>query len=126
MEKNGFCLDTGINSIEEGDQGGPAIYNYNRRQYLGGIASFDLSNGLPSKYVRIHGFVNWLLRDHSRKDIKQNIPPPPRHEVNECLVRPWRNPSKIPLNVGPLDQHRTLRMPNEDEVPHLPRKYQGF
>ena len=116
-----------MNSIQEGDQGGPATYNFYGKQFLGGIAAFDLPpNGRPSKYVRIHGFVNWLLRDHSRKDLKSKIPPPPRLEVNECLVRPWKDPLKIPLNVGPLDKSRTLRMPNEDEVPNLPRKLQGF
>ena len=116
-----------MNSIQEGDQGGPATYNFYGKQFLGGIAAFDLPpNGRPSKYVRIHGLVNWLLRDHSRKNPELKILPPPRLEVNECLVRPWRDPSKIPLNVGPLDKSRTLRMPNEDEVPNLPRKLQGF
>ena len=31
-----------MNSIQEGDQGGPATYNFYGKQFLGGIAAFDL------------------------------------------------------------------------------------
>ena len=55
-------MEPSITRIEKGDQGGPAIYalgnNQKGRKYLSGIATFDLKNGLPPKYVRIIHFVN--------------------------------------------------------------------
>ena len=112
---NGFCMQSKTTNIEKNDQGGPAIYNHgvaqNRRKYLGGIATFDLQNGLPPKYVRISHFVNWLLRDHSDGNRMT-----PRFEVNECLVRPYPDPWKVPKNKGVSPTKRRLRDPNEDYV----------
>ena len=105
-------MEPSITRIEKGDQGGPAIYalgnNQKGRKYLSGIATFDLQNGLPPKYVRIIHFVNWILRDHSNKPIMK-----PRFEVNECLVRPYPDPWRVPKNKGVSITKRKIRNPDE-------------
>ena len=105
-------MEPSITRIEKGDQGGPAIYalgnNQKGRKYLSGIATFDLKNGLPPKYVRIIHFVNWILRDHSNKALMK-----PRFEVNECLVRPYPDPWKVPKNKGVSITKRKIRNPDE-------------
>ena len=105
-------MEPSITGIEKGDQGGPAIYalgnNQKGRKYLSGIATFDLKNGLPPKYVRIIHFVNWILRDHSNKALMK-----PRFEVNECLVRPYPDPWKVPKNKGVSITKRKIRNPDE-------------
>ena len=117
-KKNGFC-GIGMSNDEtvcEGDQGGPAVYQMGNLEYLGGIAAFDLPKtslygrllspryfcgayskepALPAKYVKIFYFVNWLLRDHNQPN------KPVRMEVFDCLVNPPKNPNSIPYDIGP-------------------------
>ena len=103
-------------TICEGDQGGPAVYQKDGLEYLGGIAIFDLPKtslygrlpspkyfcgayskepALPAKYVKILDFVHWILRDHKKPNN------PVRMEVFDCLVNPPKNPNSIPYNIGP-------------------------
>ena len=115
--QNGFCL-FGINkkdNICEGDQGGPATYAFNGREYLGGIAAYDLPKvsflgrneticgpqegfDKPTKFVRMYHFVHWLLRDHSF----QGQVKPLRMEIVDCLVnRPADLNSAISNKIRP-------------------------
>ena len=100
-------------NICEGDQGGPATYSFSGRQYLGGIAAYDLPKvsflklneticgpeegfDKPTKFIRIYHFVQWLLRDHSIPD------KPLRMEVVDCLVnRPANLNSAISYKIRP-------------------------
>ena len=100
-------------TVCEGDQGGPAVYQMGNLEYLGGIATFDLPKTslygrlpppryfcgayskeptLPAKYVKIFYFVNWLLRDHNQPD------KPVRMEVFDCLVKPQNPKTPKPLS----------------------------
>ena len=115
-------------TVCEGDQGGPAVYQMGNLEYLGGIATFDLPkttlNGklpspryfcgayskepaLPAKYVKILYFVNWLLRDH--KDPNKSV----RREVFDCLVNPPNNPDSIPYDIRPPKRGKKRPRPKE-------------
>ena len=128
-EKNGFC-GIGISNyatVCAGDQGGPAIYEQDNLEYLGGIATFKLPKttlagqitspqyfcgpysgpALPAKYVKILYFVNWLLRDHEKPK------KPVRMEVFDCLVNPPKNPNSIPFDIRPPARGKKRMRPKE-------------
>ena len=125
-EMNGFCAIGKYNNanICEGDQGAPAIYVRDGREYLAGIASFEIpkytlrgrnnseyfcglnnetdSRPFPAKYVRIFHLVNWMLRDHSNPDAGAPI----REEVYDCLVTKPADKNSIPFDVSPREINR--------------------
>ena len=90
-----------------GDEGGPATFFFEHKEYLGGIAYHDLPKEfvvdgsdqrtffcgakpqLATRYVNVNSALNWLLRDFKKEG------KPVREEVFECLVDPPEDKNTI-------------------------------
>ena len=125
----GFCAigKYAKSTVCKGDQGGPITYGKEGREYLAGIAPYEIpkyslrgKNGseyfcgptyeidgdpIPVKYVKTYFLINWMLRDFSKPGEGNPI----RDEVFDCLVEKPADKNSIPQNVSPIEDKKRPR-----------------